>query len=99
MPTADSLVNDPDSLVDRARDIMSRIRRQVFRPDGTTAGSCANGCGEYARGSGTCADCLGNQLDDLIDSSAGTNYVYACVVQKDAERAVLEAAGGDDERG
>ena len=75
----------------KARELMAAIRYEVFRPEVTTMGSCSCACGccTPARGSGVCADCLALELDELIDSSAGTNYVYACEAQRDAEMAVL----------
>lgn len=84
----------------KARDLMAAIRYQVFRPEVTTMGACATeGCHRRARGSGTCADCLGYELDDILGIPAGSGYVEACKAQRWAERAVLDAAGGDDERG
>ena len=80
----------------KARELMAAIRYQVHRPEVTTMGrcSCPCGCESSARGSGMCAECIGMELDSLIDGDGGTAYVYACVVQRDAERAVLEALGG-----
>ncbi len=78
----------------KARELMAAIRYQVHRPEVTTMGpcSCPCGCSSSTRGSGMCADCLAFALDELIDSSAGTNYVYACEAQRDAEMAVLREA-------
>ena len=81
----------------KARELMAAIRYQVHRPEVTTMGrcSCPCGCESSARGSGMCAECIGMELDSLIDSSAGTAYVYACEAQRDAEMAVLcDAAAG-----
>ena len=82
----------------KARELMAAIRYQVFRPEVTTMGrcSCPCGCESSARGSGMCAECIGMELDSLIDGDGGTAYVYACVVQRDAELAVLEALGGGE---
>lgn len=83
--------------VDQARELMAAIRRQVFVPEVTTMGACATGCGNPARGGGTCADCLGTDLGELIDSSAGVAYVYACEALREAERSVMsqvEMMGG-----
>ena len=75
----------------KARELMAAIRYQVHRPEVTTMGrcSCPCGCESSARGSGMCAECIGMELDEVIDSSAGTAYVYACEAQRDAEMAVL----------
>ena len=77
--------------IQQARELMAAIRYNIFRPEVTTMGpcSCPCGCSSSTRGSGMCADCLAFELDELIDSSAGTNYVYACEAQRDAEMAVL----------
>lgn len=81
----------------KARDLMAAIRYQVFRPEVTTMGACATeGCHRIARGGGTCADCLGYEIDDMTGSVAGTEYVDACKAQRWAERDVLDEAGGDD---
>lgn len=77
----------------KARDLMAAIRREVFRPEVTTMGACANGCGESARGSGVCRNCLGADLDAMTDSMEGTAYVYACEAQHQAEDAVMRALG------
>lgn len=83
----------------QARELMAAIRREVFRPEVTTMGACAKGCGRSARGSGTCADCLAGELDALVGWPTGRQYNAACQYQREAERAVLDAAGGDDGRG
>lgn len=80
--------------IQQARDLMAAIRREVFRPEVTTMGACANGCGDAARGSGVCRSCLGAELDAITDSMAGTAYVYACEAQRDAEMAVLREVRG-----
>ena len=80
----------------KARELMAAIRREVFRPEVTTMGACANVCGDAARGSGVCRSCLGAELDAITDSMAGTAYVYACEAQRRAEQAVVDAAGGGD---
>lgn len=38
------------------------IRYQVNTPAVTTMGTCITGCGSHARGGGTCAECLIDQL-------------------------------------
>lgn len=102
MPTADSLVNAPDSLVDRARDIMGRIRYQIFTPEVTTMGNCPK-CGGRSRGAGVCAACLGKELDALIGGSRGSSYAATCKGQRIAEDRILVAAealaGGGEECG
>lgn len=77
--------------IDKARELMAAIRYQVHRPEVTTMGSCSCACGccTPARGSGVCADCLALELDTLIDSDAGTKYVYACKAQREAEMVVM----------
>lgn len=79
--------------VDQARELMAAIRAQVFVPEVTTMGPCPR-CGESSRGAGVCRNCLGADLDAMTDSMDGTVYVYACEALREAERAVLDEAGG-----
>lgn len=80
----------------KARELMAAIRYQVHRPEVTTMGRCPR-CGESSRGAGVCADCLGFELGDLLDSSVGMDYTDACIAQREAEMRVLAALGGGRE--
>lgn len=76
----------------QARDIMSRIRHQIFTPEVTTMGNCPK-CGGRRRGSGVCAGCLGNELDEVCGrDGSGLRYVVACRRNRDAELGVLRRA-------
>ncbi len=76
----------------KARELMASIRYQVFTPEVTTMGNCAGKCGGTARGAAMCCDCLAAELDELLGSGRGSDYVDACIAQSEAERRVLQRA-------
>ncbi|KAF1692694.1 hypothetical protein CSC64_06820 [Pseudoxanthomonas koreensis] len=82
-----------------AAELMASIRYQVFRPEVTTMGACPR-CGNGSRGAGTCADCLGRELDVLTDGAAGSGLVAASRALRVAQdRVRLLVDGGEDGRG
>lgn len=74
------------------REILHRIRHQVFVPEVTTMGSCPD-CGASSRGAGRCAGCIATlELMPIVGASHALTYVNACWCQRQAELAVLDAA-------
>jgi hypothetical protein len=67
--------------VEKLNDLISKIRYQL--PIGvTTMGLCVNHCGNSARGSGVCVNCLELELADLVGRSNALDYVCAAIVER-----------------
>lgn len=62
-----------------ARDTYSRLRRELAPVGVTTTGPCAKGCGEGARGSGVCRNCLAAELQELVPSVDWHAFVAAMI--------------------
>ena len=81
-----------------AQRLMGEIRYQVFRPEVTTVGECAHKCGNLARGSMVCADCLTDDLRKLMPEAETwrpARYLQACWEQHNIERRIMEIAEGN----
>lgn len=76
---------------EQARDLMGRIRYQVFAPEVTTMGPCPR-CGVTSRGSDVCAGCHAEELDKLVGHPLGSDYEFACCQQHSFAQHVLKAA-------
>ena len=80
-----------DQKKDKAREIMSRIRYQIFRPEVTTVCACVH-CGADSRG-GLCADCITErELSPIVGPGVALNYVTTCRAQRAAECRVIDHA-------
>ncbi len=79
-----------DDELDQAGGLMAAIRYQVFLPPVTTMGDCPN-CGKPSRGSAQCADCLAEQLDDIVGSPTGAQFLALCRRQLREAREGVEA--------
>ena len=80
-----------------AQRLLGEIRYQVFRPEVTTVGECARKCGNLARGSRVCEECLVDDLRKLMpeaDTWRPARYLQACWEQHNIERRIMEIAGG-----
>ena len=80
-----------------AQRLLGEIRYQVFRPEVTTVGECASKCGNMARGSGVCEECLVKEMRVLMpeaDTWRPARYLQACWEQHNIERRIMEIAGG-----
>ena len=73
------------------RELYQALRYQVLTPRVTTMGPCADGCGQYARGSGTCKHCLAKMLDKALGGRKASDWVIAAQEAREAE-AFLEDA-------
>lgn len=67
-----------------ARDAYSRLRYELAPVAVTTMGPCAKGCGEYARGSGTCRNCLVAELQTAVPGFDWSAFVATMEVSKNA---------------
>lgn len=66
-----------DEELDQAGSLMAAIRYQVFLPPVTTMGDCPH-CGKRSRGSAQCADCLSEQLDEIVGAPTGARFLALC---------------------
>ena len=75
-----------------ARDTYSRLRYELAPVGVTTMGPCAKGCGEYARGSGVCRNCLVAELQVAVPCFDWSAFVETMQASKvaiiDAETAI-----------
>ena len=79
--------------------LLGEIRYQVFRPEVTTVGECDRKCGNLARGSGVCEECLVEELRKLMPEAETwrpARYLQACWEQYNIERRIVEIAGEAD---
>ena len=60
----------------RAVELAGSIRYQLS-PGVHTAGACAQGCGKRARGAGVCADCLTDELEEIVGAPLAERFVGA----------------------
>lgn len=67
-----------------ARDAYSRLRYELAPVGVTTMGPCAKGCGEYARGSGVCRNCLVAELQAAVPTVDWPAFVVTMEVSKNA---------------
>ena len=63
--------------IDRVRQILGDLNYQISSPSVTTMGPCAMKCGNSARGSGTCADCLAIDLGAIVGDGLALEYILA----------------------
>lgn len=82
-------------MTDSIPDLLYRIRRCVWAGV-TTTGPCPE-CGTASPGSGLCAPCAGNALDDLLGHGVGTDVVRCSVALRDAQQRVYDAGGISNE--
>ena len=83
-----------------AQRLLGEIRYQVFRPEVTTVGSCDRKCGNMARGSRVCEECLVDGLRKLMPEAEKwrpARYLQACWEQHNIEHRIMEIVGGGDE--
>lgn len=75
--------------------LYGRLRYELAPVGVTTMGSCAKGCGEYARGSGTCRNCLVAELQAAAPGFDWSAFVETMQASKvaiiDAETAIDKA--------
>ena len=62
-----------------ARDAYSRLRYELAPVGVTTMGPCAKGCGEDARGSGVCRNCLVAELQVAVPTVDWPAFVVALI--------------------
>ena len=62
-----------------AYDLYSRLRYELAPVGVTTMGPCAKGCGEDARGSGVCRNCLVAELQVAVPTVDWPAFVVALI--------------------
>ena len=62
---------------ERVRQLLGDLNYQVNAPNITTMGPCAMKCGNTARGSGTCPECLAIDLGAMIGDRLAAEYLGA----------------------
>ena len=83
-----------------AQRLLGEIRYQVLRPEVTTVGECDRKCGNMARGSRVCEECLVDDLRKLMpeaDTWRPARYLQACWEQHNIERRIMEIAKGNQQ--
>lgn len=79
---------------DTAREILSRIRYQVFTPEVTTMGPCPD-CGQSSRGAQRCACCIvALELEPLVGAYLATEFHASCKRLRSVELRILSVEGG-----
>ena len=63
--------------IDRVRQLLGDLNYQINSPSVTTMGPCAMKCGQGARGSGTCPECLAIDLGSIVGDGLALEYVNA----------------------
>ena len=62
---------------ERVRQLLGDLNYQINAPEVTTVGACAMKCGNMARGSGTCPDCLAIDLGEIVGDGLALEYILA----------------------
>lgn len=84
----------PDTIP--TREILSRIRHQIFTPEVTTMGNCPD-CGHGSRGAQRCAVCIvDKELAPMVGAYLANEYHAACKRQRAVELRILAMAGDRD---
>lgn len=75
--------------IEKLNDLISKIRYQL--PIGvTTWGDCANTCGNSARGSAKCIECLEKELADIVGNGKAFNFVCNAIDERNARAEMQE---------
>lgn len=75
--------------IDKVRQILGDLHYQTYMGV-TTMGPCANGCGNAARGSGVCSECLTLELAGHAGESLARKYHSALKEYKLLHESILE---------
>jgi hypothetical protein len=81
--------------IDRVRQILGDLNYQINAPEITTMGPCSMQCGQTARGSGTCPECLAVDLGSVVGDGLALEYLSAYRKSLTLRNRIIEKATKD----